>query len=201
LAAPIDFYFDFSSPYGYLGSTQIEALAAKHGRETIWHPILLGVVFKQTGGAPLTQIPLKGEYSRRDFARTARFLGITGFRMPERFPIASQAPSRAVIWLRRQDPARSKALAAALYRAYFVDGIDISSPDATADVAARAGLDRAALRAALDDPDVKQALVAENDEAMRRGVFGSPFVIIDGEPFWGTDRFAQMDRWLATGGF
>jgi 2-hydroxychromene-2-carboxylate isomerase len=106
-----------------------------------------------------------------------------------------------VIWLRRQDPARSKALAAALYRAYFVDGIDISSPDATADVAARAGLDRAALRAALDDPDVKQALVAENDEAMRRGVFGSPFVIIDGEPFWGTDRFAQMDRWLATGGF
>ena len=49
MANPIDFYFDFSSPYGYLASEKVEALAAKHGRSVNWCPILLGVVFKVTG--------------------------------------------------------------------------------------------------------------------------------------------------------
>ena len=64
---PIDFYFDFSSPYGYLASQKIEALAEKHGRTVDWHPMLLGVVFKQTGAAPLTEVPVKGPYSKHDF--------------------------------------------------------------------------------------------------------------------------------------
>ena len=68
-ATPIDFYIDFSSPYGYFASQKIEALAAKYDRTVRWHPLLLGVIFKQTGGAPLTEVPLKGEYSKRDFAR------------------------------------------------------------------------------------------------------------------------------------
>jgi len=89
MAAPIDFYFDFSSPYGYLASQKIEALAAKYGRTVEWHPVLLGVVFKETGASPLTMVPLKGEYSRRDFERSARFHGIAGFRMPPKFPIPS----------------------------------------------------------------------------------------------------------------
>ena len=55
---PIDFYFDFSSPYGYLASQKIEALAQRHGRTVEWHPMLLGVVFKQTGAAPLTEVPV-----------------------------------------------------------------------------------------------------------------------------------------------
>ena len=63
----IDFYFDFSSPYGYLAAQKIDALAAKYGRTVNWRPMLLGVVFRQTGMAPLTQIPIKGDYSRRDF--------------------------------------------------------------------------------------------------------------------------------------
>ena len=49
MAAPIDFYFDFSSPYGYLGAQKIEALAAKYGRNVDWRPVLLGVIFKETG--------------------------------------------------------------------------------------------------------------------------------------------------------
>jgi len=50
MANPIDFYFDFSSPYGYFASTKIDDLAAKHGRSVVWRPILLGAVFKVTGG-------------------------------------------------------------------------------------------------------------------------------------------------------
>src|ERR1044071_5277429 len=107
MADPIlEFYFDVSSPYGYIGSRLIEALAARHGRELEWHPVLLGAVFKLTGAAPLTAMPLKGDYSRRDFARSARFHGITDFRMPSRFPISSQAPARIVVWLKQTAPDR-----------------------------------------------------------------------------------------------
>lgn len=201
MAAPIDFYFDFSSPYGYLAAQKIEALAEKHGRAVDWHPVLLGVIFKQTGMAPLTMVPLKGEYSRRDFERSARFHGIAGFRMPPKFPIATQAPARIVLWLKVRDPALATRVIKALYRAFFTAGVDISDPDAAASVAAREGVDGAVARAAVDDPAIKDALRREVELAIARGVFGSPFIVVDGEPFWGLDRFDQVDRWLATGGF
>ena len=97
MSAPIDFYFDFSSPYGYLAAQRIDGLAARHGRTVDWHPVLLGVIFKETGAQPLTQVPLKGDYSRRDMPRSARFLGIEDFRMPSRFPIPTQAAARIVL--------------------------------------------------------------------------------------------------------
>jgi 2-hydroxychromene-2-carboxylate isomerase len=200
MSDPLLFYFDFSSPYGYLASQRIDALAARHGRTVDWRPMLLGVAFKQTGSAPLTSVPLKGDYSRRDFARTARYNGIE-FRMPSRFPIAGQAPSRIVLWQKSVRPEGAIPVAKALYRAYFVDDRDISDPDIAADAAAQAGADRAGARAAIDDPAIKDALRREVEGALAKGVFGSPFVIVDGEPFWGFDRFEQIDRWLATGGF
>ena len=197
----IDFYFDFSSPYGYLGSEKIEALAAKHGRSVDWHPILLGVVFKETGAIPLTQVPIKGDYSRRDFPRSAKFHGVEGFRMPSRFPIPTQAPARIVLWSKMHEPSHVSAVVHALYRAFFNEDIDISDPDAAAKAAAGAGVDAAAARGCVDDPAVKDALKAENESALKLGVFGSPFTIVDGEPFWGVDRFDQVDRWLGTGGW
>jgi 2-hydroxychromene-2-carboxylate isomerase len=201
MTAPIDFYFDFSSPYGYLAAQKIDALAAKYGRTVDWRPVLLGVIFKETGMAPLTMVPLKGEYSKRDFARSARFHGITGFRMPSKFPIASQAPARIVLWLKARDAALAARVARALFRAFFVDDVDISNPDLAVSVAAKEGADAVAARAAIDDPAIKDALKREVERAIGRGVFGSPFIIIDGEPFWGLDRFDQIERWLATGGF
>ena len=201
MPAPIDFYFDFSSPYGFMAAQKIDALAGKHGRTVDWHPVLLGVIFKETGMAPLTMIPLKGGYSKRDFARSARFHDVGDFRMPSKFPIASQAPARIVLWQRARDPAVATRIANALYRAYFVDDIDVSDPDAAVAVAAKEGVDPVAARAAIDDPAIKDALKREVAEAMARGDFGSPFVIVDGEPFWGLDRLDQVDRWLATGGF
>ena len=201
MGAPIDFYFDFSSPYGFLAAQKIDALAEKHGRAVDWHPMLLGVVFKETGAAPLTMVPLKGDYSRRDFERSARYHGIAGFRMPPKFPIASQAPARIVLWAKTRDPALAVRVLKALYRAFFTEGLDISDADVAASVAAREGLDAAEARAAVDDPAMKDALKREVEQAIARGVFGSPFIIVDGEPFWGLDRFDQIERWLVTGGF
>jgi 2-hydroxychromene-2-carboxylate isomerase len=197
---PLQFHFDFSSPYGYLASERIEALAARHQRAVLWQPMLLGAVFKITGTQPLTSVPLKGEYTRRDLPRTARHHDIA-FRMPSKFPIPTQSAARLVVWQRGLDATRCAPLVKALYRAYFVDDRDISDPDVAAAVAAESGADRGAARAAIDDPSIKDALKRDVDAAIAAGVFGSPFVIVDGEPFWGLDRFDQIDRWLATGGF
>ena len=200
MANPIQFYFDFASPYGYLAATRISRLAAKHGRSVEWKPILLGVVFKVTGGVPLPNAPLKGEYSRRDMERSARLYGIP-FKLPSKFPIASQAPARAVYWLEPQGSARQEEAVLALYRAYMVDDRDISSPEVTADVAASIGLDRQRALDAIADPVMKERLKTETEAAIQRGVFGSPYMIVDGEPFWGADRVEHVDKWLATGGW
>jgi len=200
MAAPIDFYFDFSSPYGYLASHKIDALAAKHGREAAWRPFLLGVAFKATGQQPLTSIPVKGDYAQRDFLRSARFHGVP-YRHPAAFPIASVAPARAFYWLNAQDPKRAKDLARALYAAYFLEDIDISNADNVVATAAKCGLAADAVRAGLNDQAVKDLTKAAVDKALGVGAFGSPYVVVDGEPFWGVDRFDQIERWLATGGF
>lgn len=197
---PIDFYFDFSSPYGYFASVRIEELAAKHGRNVNWRPILLGAVFKITGQQPLPSIPLKGSYANHDLARSARLFGLP-YKFPTKFPVAGQAPSRAFYWVSDRDPLLAIKLAQALYHAYFVEDRDISSPEVTANVAAKLGVDKDQILRALGEPAVKQRLATEVDAAIERGVFGSPFFIIDKEPFWGSDRLDQVDRWLATGGW
>lgn len=200
MANPIDFYFDFSSPYGYLASTRIDALAAKHGRSVVWRPHLLGAVFKINDQRPLASIPLKSDYAARDLARSARLLKVP-FKLPTKFPVGATAPSRAFYWLNDKDRALAKRLAQALYHAYFAEDRDISSPEVTCDIAARLEVDRVELAQALNDPAVKERLRTEVDAAIARGVFGSPYIIVDGEPFWGSDRLDQVERWLETGGW
>jgi 2-hydroxychromene-2-carboxylate isomerase len=201
MAEPIDFYFDFSSPYGYLVSEKIDALAAQHGRKVRWHPILLGVIFKTTGSAPLTlQHPAKAAYYVGDFARSARFLGVP-FKQPSRFPLPTQVAARAYYWLHGQDCALARQFAHAVYRALFVEDRDISDPETIFEISAKNAIDRSILEPALQSPEIKARLKDEVDQAMARGVFGSPTVIIDGETFFGADRLPQIERWLATGGF
>lgn len=200
MANPLEFYFDFSSPYGYLAATQIDALAAKHDRSVTWRPILLGAVFKVTAQRPLADIPVKSDYANRDFARSARLYGVA-FRLPSRFPIGTVAPARAFYWIDDRDAAFARRYALAAYRAYFVDDRDISEPEVAADVAASVGFNKEEIASALNDPLVKDRLRREVDTAVAHGVFGSPYIVVDGEPFWGADRLQQVERWLATGGW
>ena len=186
MKAPIDFYFDFSSPYGYLASHKIEPLAAKYGRGVTWRPMLLGAAFKATGSGPLPSIPLKGDYARRDFLRSARFHGVS-FRLPDAFPVSTVAACRALYALKNDQV----KLAKALYRAYFADGVNIGEAENVLKIAASLGL-----KPDLNDQAVKDKTRAEVDAALARGVFGSPYIIVDGEPFWGVDRFEQIERWL-----
>ena len=200
MAAAIDFYFDFSSPYGYIAAAKVEALAAKHGRGVNWRPILLGAAMKVTGGAPLPQIPLKGDYAKRDFVRSAKFHGVP-FRIPSSFPISTIAAVRAFYWAQGKDPARALALAKALYSAYFADDVDISRVEEVIRIAAGVGFKAEDVAAGVADQAVKDKTKAEVDAAVGKGVFGSPFIVIDGEAFWGMDRLDQAEKWLTTGGW
>jgi len=198
---PIDFWFDFSSPYGYLMSEHIDEVATRFGRKVRWHPILLGVVFKATGSAPLTlQNPAKAAYSLLDFARSARFMGIP-YRHPTRFPLATQNAARAYYWLHGEDCAMARRFAHAAFRALYVNDRDIAAPDVVLEIAAGLGVDRSRLETALQRQEIKDRLKAEVDNALAIGVFGSPHVMIDGEPFFGADRLPQIEKWLETGGF
>ena len=198
--APIDFYFEFSSPYGYIASQLAEDFEKRVGRELRWRPFLLGPVFKLTGQPPLVEIPMKGEYSKRDFLRSARMHGVP-YKHPAKFPIGTVAAMRAFYWVSDRDQALARRLAKALYTAFFVDGIDISAPQAVLEVAKNVGVDAAALAAALEDPALKERARKEVENAIAANVFGSPFFIVDGEPFWGVDRMPMVEQWIAKGGW
>ncbi|MGO4725424.1 MULTISPECIES: 2-hydroxychromene-2-carboxylate isomerase [unclassified Inquilinus] len=198
MPSPIEFYFDFASPYGYLAATQIDALASRHGRTVAWKPVLLGPILKHTGGQPNRAIPLRGPYMEADAPRFAAYLGVP-FTAPAQWPIAALAPSRAVWWLADREPGKAHDLAAALYDAHWGRGEDIAAPEAVTRIAAGLGLPEAETAAAIQTPEVKDRLRAETEAAMAKGVFGSPFFRLDGEGFWGADRLDHLAWRLKAG--
>lgn len=198
---PIDFYFDFASPYGYFASLSVDDLAARHGRNVTWRPFLLGAAFKLSGMQPLVaQAEIRAWYFPHDWQRIARRLK-RPFQLADGFPHAAVASSRAFYWLHDQDPKLAKDFARRIYQAYFGEGRDFTSADMVAGEAAALGVDRGELLAALNDPAVKERLKTEVDAALSRRVFGSPTFIVDGELFWGHDRMADVEEWLKTGGW
>ena len=198
--APIEFYFDFSSPYGYLASERVDKVAAEFGRMVDWRPVLLGVIFKATGQSPLVSQNLRGPYHKRDMERSARKHGIK-FALPDSFPFNSVYQCRIFYWLKQTDVGAAKTYAHAVLRAAFTENrIVPEAADAIA-LAVELGHDRAAVEAGMTDQTVKDRLRDETQQAMHKGVFGSPFIIVDGEPFWGNDRLAEVREWLQTGGW
>ena len=200
MAAAIEFYFDFSSPYGYLAAQRIEEVVGEYEREILWKPFLLGAVFKITGVKPALDIPMKGEYARLDLARSARLYD-TPFVLPETFPFMSVAACRATYWLNESDPEAARELIEALYGTAFGAGHSIREPAEVAAVAEELGHDPDAVLAAVQEPGIKDLLRREVEAAIAKGVFGSPYIIVDDEPFWGVDRLDDVALWLEMGGW
>jgi 2-hydroxychromene-2-carboxylate isomerase len=198
--APVEFWFDFSSPYAFFAAREIDAVAARHGRAVTWRPFLLGVAFRTTRMAPLTEQPMRGDYGRRDWDRLARLKDIP-FRFPTTFPVSGVAATRMFYAIERTDPAAARGFALAAFDALFLHDRDIGAPAIAAEAGAAMGLEPQALVAAAADPEVKELARVRVDEAMARGIFGAPFFIADGEPFWGWDRLPMLDEWLARGGW
>jgi 2-hydroxychromene-2-carboxylate isomerase len=201
-AATIEFYFDFISPFGYFASLRVQQLAARRGRTVDWYAIRLGVsVVKIMGLKPLLETPLKGAYLVREAERYARLHGLA-VRRPFDSPQMDPRPcARAFYWLKRYRPGSEVRLAAALLNAYWVEGIDLGTPQAAARAAVGAGFDGDEVLAAIASDESQTLLRANVEAATARGIFGSPTVVIDGEPFWGVQSLELAERWLDTGGW
>ena len=198
---PIAFYFDFSSPYAYFAAQKIDEVAMEFGgREVEWKPFLLGVAMKTTKNEPLAHQPMKGEYSEQDWDRLARFMKVP-WKMPVHFPIASLTPARAYYWILDRDKDLAKEFARACFHSYYAEGSDIRSVDVIVEIGKSVGLDGDELRDAVRDGEIKERLKDETWAAVQAGVFRSPFFIVDGEKFWGSDRIWMIKRWLKTSGW
>jgi 2-hydroxychromene-2-carboxylate isomerase len=200
MSKSIDFYFDFSSPYAYFASTRVDEVASRHDAAVVWRPFLLGAVFKVNGAAPLTAVPLKGEYSRHDWARASRRYSVP-FHMPAQFPFGTVTACRAFYHVQETDPAGAVRLAKALFHAAFGEGRDVSTVETVDAVAVAAGFDGEDIMTGIQSPAIKDRLKHEVEAAIGRGVFGAPFFIVGGESFWGNDRLDQVGEWLDRGGW
>lgn len=200
--APIQFYFDFISPFGYFASLRIEALAARHGRTVEWHAMLLGVsVMKVMGLKPLMDTPLKGPYIAREMRRYVRKHGLTIGRKSDDPVMDPRACGRAFHWVKRHRPELAAQLAHAIYHAYWGEGQDLSTAEAISLLPLPDGLDRDTLREAIDSDEARTLLREAVDASLKAGVFGSPTVVVDGEPFWGVQNLELVEEWLSQGGW
>ncbi|MFZ3128419.1 MAG: 2-hydroxychromene-2-carboxylate isomerase [Rhodoferax sp.] len=191
-----EFFFDVGSPASYLAWTQLPALCAQTGATLLYRPMLLGGVFQATGNASPATVPAKGLYMNVDLGRFARRYGVP-FRINPHFPINTLQLMRAVIGVQLRQPDRLDALLTALFHAMWVDGANLNDPVAVAQTLAKAGFDPAQIQALASDPEVKNALKANTEEAVRRGVFGAPTVFVDDAMFFGQDRLDFVKEALA----
>ena len=200
--ATIEFYFDFISPFGFCASLRVDDLARKYGRTAAWSSMLVGVsVMKVMNLPPIRDLPLKGPYQKRELARYVRKRGISlghDVRTEPAYPIPA---GRAFHWLNHHQPELAKPAAKAILNAYWIDGRDIGNSEVVAELCAGVGVERQTVLQAIHGEEGSALLRAAVDRSLAKGVFGSPFFIIDGEPFFGLDKMELIEEWLATGGW
>lgn len=187
-------YWDFSSPFAYLGEAQIQALAARTNAKVEWHPILLGGLFKTLGGP---EVPLatfseaKQMYILKDIHRWAEYWGLP-FKFPSRFPIHSLKALRVYLALPEE---RRGLFRAAAFRAGWAEDRDITDDKVLAECVGDEAIARQAF-SRMGSDEVKAALRASTDQAALRGVFGVPTFIVGDDLFWGQDRLMLVEQAL-----
>lgn len=190
----LDLYWDFSSPFAYLGTTQAEALAARTGATLRWRPMLLGGLFRSIGqvDAPLlTWSEAKRAHSMRDLERWAAHYDVP-FAFPERFPVSSVKALRC--WLALPEPERGP-FRERTFRAYWAEGKDIADDAVLGELL---GAHSADVLARTQQPEIKRALIEATEAAVARGVFGAPTWVVDERDlYWGQDRIPLVERALS----
>jgi 2-hydroxychromene-2-carboxylate isomerase len=193
----LDFWFDYSCPYAYLASTQVEALAARTGAQLVLRPMLLGGVFAANGTPQklfATLSPAKAAHNARDLERWADLWGV-GLAMPAGHPLRTVEALRATV-----AAGVDARVVHGLYRAYWVEGRGPSEEATLRDVLGAAGHDVDRVLEAIARPDAKDDLRRRTDEAIALGIFGAPAFVVDGaRMYWGQDRMHFVERDLRGG--
>ena len=193
----IDYFFSTLSPYVYLAGTRLEEIAARHGATIDYKPLDIIALFPRTGGqAPAERHPARMDYRAQELARQPKKLGLPFNIKPAHWPTNPAPSSYAIIAAQNAGGGDMAALIHAITRAVWVEDKDIAD-----DAVLRASLDEAGFDPALADSGLltgAETYAANLEEAVSRGVFGSPFYITNtGQKFWGQDRLDDLDATLA----
>jgi len=191
--SPIVFFFDYISPYAYLAWTQIHALAERHGRGVEPIPILFAGLLNTYGNKGPAEIPPKRIYIFKDVLRSAHKLGVP-LSPPPSHPFNPLLALRTTSLV--TDPASRRALIDELYRITWAGGPGVTDPEVVAAAADRTGLDGKTLVAQASSDEAKVRVKRETDDALARGAFGVPTMIVDQELFWGLDAFGHLEDHL-----
>lgn len=196
--ATVEIFFDYSSPFAYLGTTQIERVANEAGATLVWKPFLLGALFRAIG-TPLVPIAAMSEpkrrYLLRDMQLWADHWGVP-LVYPSRFPLRTVKALRLTLLA---PEASRAALIHRLMRAAWAEDADVENDAALGAYARDAGVDPT-LVGELGLPAAKQLLVDATDEAVRRDVPGAPTFIVEDQVFWGQDRLDFVAKTLRGSG-
>ena len=190
----VELYYDYGSPTAYLAWTQLPAICARHDARLIYRPMLLGGVFKATGNATPVRIEAKRAWLFKDLARYVTRYGIR-FEMNPHFIINTLAIMRGAIWARAESSL--EAFNRAMFEAVWVNRRNMADPAEIADVVTRSGLDADRMLAAIQQPEIKTALIAATAAAVERGVFGAPTMFVGDQMHFGQDRLEWVAAALA----
>ena len=192
------FYFDFGSPNAYLAHKVIPAIEARTGARFKYVPALLGGIFKATGNRSPAEayagVPSKLRYEGKETQRFVRKHGITEYAMNPHFPVNTLQIMRGAV--AAQKLGVFEEYVDAVYRAMWVDGRKMDDPVVIEAALTAAHLPAAALITAMGDPQVKQTLIANTEDAVAHGVFGSPSFLVGDELFYGKDRLRDVEEAL-----
>jgi len=183
----LDFYFDIGSPAAYLAWTQVPSLANATAATVHYKPFLLGGAFQATGNRSPAEVPAKAKWMNTDLERFARRYGVA-FRHNPFFPVNTLTLMRAALGLQMRQPDRLLPYGDAMYKAMWVDGRNMNEPAEVGRALHEAGFDPQAVLALSQDPEVKERLKTETQQAVARGVFGAPTFFVGDQMFWGQDR-------------
>ena len=192
--ATIAFYFDYISSNAYLAWRVLPELAARYGKRIEPVPVLFAGLLEAHGQLGPAEILPKAYWMWRNTLRKAALLGIP--LNPPRFHpfnplLALRVSSLEVAADKRCD------LINALFDAVWVHSQHVSEADVVATIATGVGLPGTELVQQAQQPEVKARLRQQTDDAIGRGVFGVPTMIVGDELFWGYDDFPYLELHLA----
>jgi 2-hydroxychromene-2-carboxylate isomerase len=191
----VEFHFDFGSPNAYLSHRVIPAIEARTGATFVYVPVLLGGVFKATGNRSPAEafagIRNKREYEALETQRFVRRHGLTRFRRNPFFPVNTLQIMRGAV-AAEMDGGFADYVER-VYRAMWEDGLKMDEPDVIRSVLGDAVLER------IQDPAVKARLVANTEDSVARGCFGSPTFFVGDEIYFGKDRLRDVEEAISAG--
>jgi len=194
--AHIDYFFSTVSPFAYLGGNLLEEIAARHGATITYKPFDIIALFARTGGKPLPERhPSRNELRLQELRRQSKKRALPLNAKPAFFPTNPAPSSYAIIAGQADGQGDTGALVQAILRACWAEDRDIADDAVVRDCLQKAGFDPALADSGLLTG--AEVYGRNLEEAVSRGVFGSPFYIVDdSEKFWGQDRLEDLDQYL-----